>query len=47
MTVKEFSEICHSPIKVMSAFNGKVLCYRYKPEKHTEIADREINSVWC
>ena len=47
MTVKEFSEICHGPIRVMSAFNGKVLCYRYKPKKHTELAERQIVSVWC
>lgn len=47
MTVKEFSDLCHSKIKVMSGYNGKVLCKAFKPEKHTEIGEREIVSVWC
>ena len=47
MTVNEFSDLCHSKIKVMSAYNGKVLCKAFKPEKHTEIGEREIVSVWC
>ena len=47
MTVKEFSDLCHSKIKVMSGYNGKVLCKAFKPKKHTEIGEREIVTVWC
>ena len=46
MTVAELGSVVKSPIKVMSAYNGKVLCHRYKPEKHKEIDEREVYSVW-
>lgn len=47
MTVREFSDLCHSKIKVMSAYNGKILCKAFNPEKHTEICEREVISIWC
>ena len=46
LTVGDFAKICKTDIKVMSGFNGKVLCKRFDPKKHTEIASREIVSVW-
>ena len=46
LTVGDFAKICQTDIKVMSGFNGKVLCKRFNPKKHTEIASREIVSVW-
>lgn len=50
MTVAEFYEVNESPLKVMSGYNGKILCKRYKGsnEKHVEeIGNREISRVWC
>ena len=46
LTVGDFAKICQTDIKVMSGFNGKVLCKRFNPKKHTEIAQREVISVW-
>ena len=46
LTVGDFAKICQTDIKVMSGFNGKVLCKRFNPKKHIEIASREIVSVW-
>ena len=39
MTVREFSDLCNIKIKVMSSYNGKILCKAFNPEKHTEIGD--------
>lgn len=48
MTVNEFAKICNSPLKVLSAYNGKVLCYQFNPDKHAEIGKREISDcVWA
>ena len=48
MTLSEFYEHhCKSDLKVLSAFNGKVLCRNFNPQKHVEIADREVHSVWA
>ena len=46
LTVGDFAKICQTDIKVMSGFNGKILCKRFNPQKHTEIADREVVAVW-
>ena len=46
LTVGDFAKICQTDIKVMSGFNGKILCKRFNPEKHTEIAKREVVTVW-
>lgn len=47
MKVKEYAKHCRSPLKVLSAFNGKVLCFAFDEKKHLEIAEREISSVWA
>lgn len=46
LTVGDFAKICQNDIKVMSGFNGKILCKRFDPKKHTEIASREITFIW-
>ncbi len=46
MTIKDFATITQSPIKVMSGYNGKVLAKRFNAEKHSNIAAREVLSVW-
>lgn len=52
MTINDFynaGEMFHCPskIKVLSAYNGKVLCKRYDPEKHSEIGKRELRTFWA
>lgn len=47
LTVKEYAKLCRSPLKIMSAYNGKVLCREFDEKKHAEIAEREIVSVWA
>lgn len=48
MKLSEFYEcFCKSELKVLSAFNGKVLCHNFNPKKHESIADREVNTVWA
>lgn len=49
VTLEEFSKVCQSPIKVLSAYNGKVLCYVYdrNNEKHKKIGKRQVSSVWA
>lgn len=47
MTVLEFSKICKSPLRCISAYNGKILCYEFNAKKHTEIGEREICDVWA
>lgn len=37
----------YSPIEVRSAYNGKVLCRKFDPQKHMEIAKRELLSMWA
>lgn len=49
MTVAELFEKCkvQSTLKVMSAFNGKVLCRNFNPERHREIGERRVSAVWA
>ena len=48
MTVIEFyEEYCRSSLKIKSAYNGKVLCKDFNPEKHIEVGKREITTVWA
>ena len=46
MTVNElYSEIgIQSPMKILSSYNGKVLCYNFSPEKekHQALGKRKI-----
>lgn len=37
----------YSPIEVRSGYNGKVLCRNFDPQKHMEIAKRELLSMWA
>lgn len=47
MKLKEFGEIAHGRIKVRSAYNGKILARNFDPERHANIADREVSTVWA
>lgn len=49
MTVQEFFETCdcRGKLRVKSAYNGKILCYAYDPNKHTEIGKRELCCIWA
>lgn len=47
MNVGQFYEkFAHSPIKVMSGYNDKVLAKHYDPKKHKHISERNIISIW-
>ena len=46
MILIDFAKICHSDIKVLSAYNGKVLCKRFDSQKHENIGAREVVSFW-
>lgn len=46
MTVCELSKLSRSPLKCLSGFNGKLLCIEFKADKHKEIGEREVLSVW-
>ena len=49
MTVAELFDKCRvqSQMKVMSAYNGKVLCNRFNPEKHKDIGERGVSAIWA
>ena len=47
MTLKEFGAMTHGDVKVMSGYNGKVLARRFDSNRHANIADREVRSVWA
>lgn len=49
MTVKDLSSLTRMPIKVLSGYNGKVLCHAFKPdnEKHVAIGEREVSTFWA
>lgn len=48
MTLQEFRKYhCQSELKVMSGYNGKVLCKDFNEKKHAHLADREVHSVWA
>ena len=48
MTVKELYDSIKikSSLRILSAYNGKILCYEYKPHKHVELGEREIVALW-
>lgn len=46
MKVKELKKDCKSEIKVLSGFNGKMLCKSFDIDKHKEIAEREVTAIW-
>ena len=50
MTLKELYDAninFYSPIEVRSGYNGKILCQKFDPQKHKEIAKRELISMWA
>ena len=48
MKLVDFAKsLAKSKIKVISGYNGKVLCFRFQPEKHSAIGKRELLTVWA
>ena len=47
LTLLQLYHMSHSPIKVMSGYNGKVLCNRFDEKKHQHLAEREVIAVWA
>ena len=51
MTVNElYNEIgVESPMKILSAYNGRVLCYSFnlEKEKHQALGERIILNIWA
>lgn len=47
MTLAEFASLCTTPVCVKSGFNGKILCFKFNPEKHTTLGEREVLSAWA
>lgn len=51
MTVNElYNEIgVRSPMKILSAYDGRVLCYNFNPEKekHQVLGERRILDIWA
>lgn len=48
MNVKQFAELAlyGERVQVESAYNGKILCKNFKAEKHKDIGEREVSSVY-
>lgn len=50
MTLAELYELIaygeQNNIIAKSAYNGKILCKRFNPKKHVELAQREVRSMW-
>lgn len=47
MTVNELSVLNRSELKVLSGYNGIVLCKSFDPKKHIKIGEREVLSIWA
>ena len=47
LTVQMLAKMSYTGIKVMSGYNGKLLCKRFDEKKHPHIADRVVTSVWA
>lgn len=48
MRLIEFAKLCNIGccIEVRSGYNGKLLCTRFREDKHGHIAEREVISCW-
>lgn len=47
MTLNELSLLSRSKIKVLSGYNGIVLCKSFDRKKHIKIGEREVCSMWA
>ena len=47
MKIAELAQVVKSPLKVLSARTGRVLCHRYDPERHKSIGQMNTNTVWA
>lgn len=46
MTVNELSKLAKSQIEVRSGYDGRMLCKAFNSKRHSNIAEREVTSVW-
>lgn len=46
MTLAEFASVCQTTVCAKSAFNGKILCWAFNPQKHVDLGKREVVSAW-
>lgn len=48
MTVQALYKVSkYDTIRVVSGYDGRVLCYKFNPDKHPEIASRDIVRVYA
>lgn len=51
MTINElYSKLqIRSPMKILSAYNGRVICYNFNPnkEEHKKLGKRQILDIWA
>ena len=51
MTINElYSKVqIRSPMKILSAYNGRVICYNFNPnkEEHKKLGERQILDIWA
>lgn len=50
MTLKGLYEIgvrFYSLVELRSGYNGKILCRKFDPKKHSEIGARELLAMWA
>lgn len=45
MTVQELYIISASKLKIISGYNGKILCRDFNPKKHN-FGEREVRRIW-
>lgn len=43
---QNYTYSCTFDIKVLSSYNGKLLCKNYNPKKHSHLNSREVRSMW-
>lgn len=46
MKVKELAEITRGEIRLLSGYNGKILCRSYDANKHKDLGEREVLCLW-
>jgi hypothetical protein len=46
MKVKELAEITRGELRLLSGYNGKILCRSYDTSKHKDLGEREVLSLW-
>ena len=47
MVVNDLYELCQTTLKIMSGYNGKILCKSFDPKKHINVGEREVIAIWA